>query len=329
VGDPPAIELVDVHTAFEDEWVLRGVSFVVPADGITVMLGPSGVGKTTCVRHITGLLLPNDGDVLVEGKSRLAMRKAEHLALSRRFGVLLQGSGMHGSALWGSMTVLENLIFQLRALSDVPEDQLRERALERLKEVGLAEHADVMPVQLSAGMARRVALARALVSDPDFVMLDSFDDGVDPVRLGRLCELIKWHHETFGGTYLVATHDMDVAQRIADHVVVLWEGTVVEQGPTAQVFGSARPEVHQLLTGAEEGPLGMYTERDPAKEPPPLPAEQGLEVPVPVATLVTLVVITGSVLFLGQGHVVEVAILILVWIAAAALIAARLLRARQ
>lgn len=176
-----ALELVDVHKELGGEAVLRGVSFTAPADAITVLLGPSGVGKTTCVRIVAGLLVPDHGDVRVDGRSRLALRKAEHLALARRFGVLFQAD-----ALWGSLTVAENLMHQLRALSDVSDEALRERALARLRDVGLAAHAEAMPDQLSTGMRTRVALARALVSDPDVALLDSIDHGIDPVRLGRL-----------------------------------------------------------------------------------------------------------------------------------------------
>jgi phospholipid/cholesterol/gamma-HCH transport system ATP-binding protein len=325
----PAIELIGVHTAFDGTWVLRDVSFAVPAGQITVLLGPSGVGKTTCIRHITGLLAPDRGDVIVEGRPRSAMGKAEHEALARRFGVLLQGSGMYGSALWGSMTVLENLMFQLGSLTDLPEDRLREHALERLREVGLAGDADQLPANLSAGMSTRAALARALVADPEFAVLDSFDEGVDPVRLGRLCELIRWHHDKLGGTYLIATHDMDVTRRLADHVVVLWDGSVIEEGSTGHVFGSGVAEVRQFVTGATEGPLTLHSEQPalPQFRPSP-PGEAGMHLPIWLATAVTLILITGVVLALGSVQPIEVAVLVLVWVAAAALLAVRYGRRR-
>jgi phospholipid/cholesterol/gamma-HCH transport system ATP-binding protein len=320
----PAVELIDVHTAFDGTWVLRGVNFGVPAGQITALLGPSGVGKTTCIRHITGLLAPDQGDVIVGGRSRAAMRKDEHAALARRFGVLLQGSGMYGSALWGSMTILENLVFQLRSLTDLPDDEVRRRALERVREVGLADHADMLPEHLSAGMSTRAALARALISDPEFAVLDSFDEGVDPVRLGHLCELIRWHHDKVGGTYLIATHDMDVTRRLADHVIVLWDGCVIEQGPTAQVFGSSLSEVRQFVTGATEGPLKLHSERPAIPQSRPArPGETGMHLPIWLATAITLIAITGVVLVFGDGQPIEVAILVVTWVAAAALLAMR------
>jgi phospholipid/cholesterol/gamma-HCH transport system ATP-binding protein len=268
--------------------------------------------------------VPDRGDVIVEGRSRVNMRKDEHAALARRFGVLLQGSGMYGSALWGSMTVLENLMFQLRSLTDLPDDELREHALERLREVGLADHADLLPANLSAGMSTRAALARALVSDPEFAVLDSFDEGVDPVRLRRLCELIRWHHDKLGGTYVIATHDMDVTRRLADHVVVLWDGRVMEEGPTEQVFGSGRSEVRQFVTGATDGPLSLHSEQPASQEfRPSPPGEAGMHIPIPLATAVTLIVITGIVVVMGSGQPIEVVILVLAWVGAAVLLAVR------
>lgn len=329
--DVPAIELIDVHTGFDETWVLRGVNFEVPRERITVLLGPSGVGKTTCLRHITGLLPPDMGDVLVEGISRWELRRAEHLALSRRFGVLFQGSGGYGSSLWGSMTVLENLMFQLQALSERPlsEDALRARALERLHEVGLADHAEKMPAELSSGMITRVALARALVSDPDFVVLDSVDQGVDPVRMARLCDLIRWHHETLGGTYLVTTHDMQVAQRLGDHVVILWGGRVLEEGPGGAVLASTKPEIRQLVAGDVQGPLALRSERSSSEGlrlPPP--GEVGIDVPIPIAVGVTLAIITGSALVLGGHTRFELVVVVLIWVAAVVWLAVRFVRTR-
>ena len=327
----PAVELIDVHTTLGDNWVLRGVSFAAPEGKITVLLGPSGVGKTTCIRHITGLLVPDAGDVLIEGISRGQMRRSEHNALARRFGVLLQGSGLYGSALWGSMSVVENVMFQLQALTDTPEDQLREAALERLREVGLADHADVMPANLSAGMSKRVALARALASEPDFAVLDSFDQCVDPVRLGRLCELIRWHHDQGGGTYIATTHDMDLARRLADHVVVLYEGRVVEEGPGEQVFGSRRADVRQFVTGDVEGPLKLEDEprgdrtgasgrRDPG--------ETDMHIPIPLAAVGTLVAVTVSILGIWRAHPIEIALVIAVWVVVVVVMVSRYERSR-
>jgi phospholipid/cholesterol/gamma-HCH transport system ATP-binding protein len=312
--------------------VLRGVSFAARPGRITVLLGPSGVGKTTCLRHVVGLLAPDSGDVLVEGRSTLAMRKSNRLALSRRFGVLLQGSGLYGSALWESMTVEENLVHQLRSQRDWPEDEIYRRAHERLRELGLSDSAKLMPSDLSAGMRRRVGLARALVADPDFAVLDSFELGVDVVRLAGVCKLIRRRHEELRGTYLIATQNMDVARRLADDVVVLWAGQVIEEGPADDVLASAGAEVSQLVSGSVEGPLGLAGEGRLPGQPFPRStkhAEEGFDVPLPVAAAAVLVVITASVLVLGGGQGLELAIVIGAWTLAAVLFALRLRAVRR
>jgi phospholipid/cholesterol/gamma-HCH transport system ATP-binding protein len=327
----PAIELIDVHAEIAGTRVLRGISFAARPGRITVLLGPSGVGKTTCLRHVVGLLRPSEGDVLVEGRSTLAMRKSNRLALSRRFGVLLQGDGLYGSALWDSMTVEDNLLHQLRAQRDWDEDALRRRCQERLREVGLSDSAKQMPSELSAGMRRRVALARAMVADPDFVVLDSFELGVDAVRLSGLCELIKRRHDQLGATWLIATQSMEVAGRLADEIVVLWGGRVIEQGEAGEVLASLQPEVRQLVTGSTEGPLGMAGEgRTDGRPPPPPrpPADSGFEVPVPLVALALLIVLTASALVLGHGHVVEVVLVAAIWLLGAAGLALRHRRSR-
>jgi len=325
----PAIELIDVHTELEGTPVLRGVSFAALPGRITVLLGPSGVGKTTSLRHVVGLLTPDKGDVLVEGRSTLAMSKSKRLELSRRFGVLLQGSGLYGSALWDSMTVEENLMHQLQAQVDWNEEEIYRRSQERLREVGLLDSAKLTPSDLSAGMRRRVALARALVADPDFAVLDSFELGVDVVRLMGLCDMIRQRHDEIGGTYLIATQNMEVARRLADDIVVLWGGRVIEEGPAEEVLTSTGAEVDQLVNGKLEGPLSLAGEGHIAGQPFPRRArhaEEGFELPIPLAVLFLLVGITASALVLGGHQPVELAIVIAAWIVSAAALAVRYLR---
>jgi phospholipid/cholesterol/gamma-HCH transport system ATP-binding protein len=326
----PAIQLIDVYADLAGTPVLRGISLAAPPGRITVLLGPSGVGKTTCLRHVVGLMTPTEGDVLVEGRSTLTMRKSKRLELSRRFGVLLQGGGLYGSALWDSMTVEQNLLHQLRSQRDWPEDALHRRCQERLREVGLADSTNLMPAELSAGMRRRVALARAMVADPDFLVLDSFELGVDPVRLSGLCDLIERRHDRLGATCLIATQSMEVARRLADEIVVLWEGRAIEQGPARQVLASRQSGVRQLVTGSTEGPLGMAGPRAfrNDRQPPPVPRspmENSFELPVPLAAFALLIVITASALVLGHAHIVELVGVAVIWLTGAAL----LLRSRR
>jgi phospholipid/cholesterol/gamma-HCH transport system ATP-binding protein len=324
----PAIELIDIRTELSGTSVLKGVNFAAERDRITVLLGPSGVGKTTCLRHIVGLLTPDSGDILVEGRSTLAMTKASRLALSKRFGVLFQGnSGVFGSALWESMNVEDNLVLQLRSLVKLPEPELKRRAFECLHEVGLASTAQQLPSELSAGMRRRVALARALVAEPDFAILDSLELGVDVVRLRGLCDMIFRRQRQHGGTFLIATQSMELARRLADDIVVLWDGQVIEAGPAEQVLASLRPEVAQLIRGSTDGPLGMAPEHgwtpDRAGVVPTSPAEHGFEIPIPLVALALLTVIAASTLWVGGTRTVELLIVAVVWAAAAIVLVLR------
>jgi phospholipid/cholesterol/gamma-HCH transport system ATP-binding protein len=321
----PAIELIDIHIALGGAPVLGGLSLAAPRGRITVLLGPSGVGKTTCLRLITGLLIPDAGDVIVDGHSTLAMTKRRRLELSRRFGVLLQGSGLYGSALWESMTVEQNLLHQLRAQRGGREPELRERAREWLAAVGLSASAELPPATLSSGMRRRLALARALIADPEYAVLDSLELGADPVRLGELIRIVARTHERTGGTFVIATQSIELARRVADEIVVLWGGRVLEQGPAERVLASERPEVRQLLDGLVDGPLGMDDEPGAVARPVPVARyiEAGFELPVPVVAAAVLVVVTASALWLGHGGVVELALVAALWVIAAAVVAAR------
>jgi phospholipid/cholesterol/gamma-HCH transport system ATP-binding protein len=323
----PAIELIDVHVALGGSWVLRGLSLAAPRGRITVLLGPSGVGKTTCLRHITGLLIPDKGDVLIGGRSTLSMPRGKRLELSRRFGVLLEGSGLYGSALWESMTVEQNLIHQLRAQRNGSERELRGLALEWLGVVGLSASAELMPETLSAGMRRRLAVARALVADPEYVVLDSFELGADPVRLAELIRIIGESHERTGATYVIATQSLDVARELADELVVMWEGQVIEEGPVAGVLGSEQPEVHQLINGLADGPLGMAgaagAGRGPSARPPSDHIEGAFELPVSVVAVAVLAIMTASALWLGHGGTPEIVAVLVVWAITVAVIAMR------
>lgn len=319
VPDPatPGIELIDIHAALGGTWVLRGVSLAAPRGKVTAILGPSGVGKTTCLRVITGLLAPDEGDVLVEGRSTLHMSKKERLELSRRFGVLLQGSGLYGSALWESMTIEQNLIHQLTAQRRGRDVEMQARAREWLQMIGLSASAELMPSTLSAGMRRRLALARALAADPEFAVLDSFELGVDPVRLTELIKLVARAHERTEGTYVIATQSMQVARELADELVVLWRGHVIEQGPADDVFNSEQPEVHQLINGLTDGPMGMHGEVRRPPRPAPVSdrkhIEETFELPVPLVAIAVLMIVTASALFLGHGGTPEIVAVLVFW----------------
>lgn len=247
-----AVEFVDVHKAFGRNKILRGLDLVIPEDKISMILGPSGTGKSVCIKHMVGLLYPDQGDVLVHGQSVPAMSDDELFEMRKKFGVLFQDG-----ALFGSMNLWDNVAFPLRQHTDKGEDEIAEIVNRRLREVGLEGSADKMPNELSGGMRKRAGFARALVLDPDIVLFDEPDSGLDPVRTALLCELIKEIHEENGGAYVVITHDIMSARRVAEYIAVLWRGRIVESGPAEELFDSDNQFVRQFLSGASQGPLGM------------------------------------------------------------------------
>ena len=251
-GAPDAVEFIEVHKAFGRNKILRGLNMGLPEGKISMILGPSGTGKSVCIKHMVGLLYPDDGDVVVHGESVPNMRDEELFAMRKKFGVLFQDG-----ALFGSMNLLDNVAFPLRQHTDKGEDEILEIVGRRLAEVGLGEAGDKFPNELSGGMRKRAGFARALVLDPDIVLFDEPDSGLDPVRTALLCELIQEIHEENGGAYTVITHDIMSARRVAEYIAVLWRGRIVESGPAAELFNSDNAFVRQFLSGAAQGPLGM------------------------------------------------------------------------
>src|SRR3954452_16701779 len=251
-GAPDAIEFVDVHKAFGRSRVLRGLNMGLPEGRISMILGPSGTGKSFCIKHMVGLLYPDDGDVLVHGESVPNLQDDELFEMRKKVGVLFQDG-----ALVGSMNLYDNVAFPLRQHTDKGEDEIGEIVNRRLREVGLADAGDKMPNELSGGMRKRAGFARALVLDPDIVLFDEPDSGLDPVRTALLCELIQEIHEENGGAYVVITHDIMSARRVAEHISVLWKGRIVESGPAEELFNSDNAFVRQFLSGESQGPLGM------------------------------------------------------------------------
>jgi phospholipid/cholesterol/gamma-HCH transport system ATP-binding protein len=251
-GSEDAVEFIDVVKAFGRNRVLNGLNLGLPDNQISMILGPSGTGKSVCIKHMVGLLYPDEGDVLVHGESVPNMADDELFEMRKKFGVLFQDG-----ALFGSMNVYDNTAFPLRQHTDKGEDEIREIVSRRLGEVGLAAAAEKMPNELSGGMRKRAGFARALVLDPDIVLFDEPDSGLDPVRTALLCELIMEVHDENGGAYCVITHDIMSARRVADYIAILWKGRIVESGPASELFNSDNQFVRQFLSGEAQGPLGM------------------------------------------------------------------------
>jgi phospholipid/cholesterol/gamma-HCH transport system ATP-binding protein len=251
-GSDDAVEFIDVHKAFGRNTILNGLNLGLPDGQISMILGPSGTGKSVCIKHMVGLLYPDEGDVLVHGESVPNMADDELFEMRKKFGVLFQDG-----ALFGSMNVYDNTAFPLRQHTDKGEEEISEIVLRRLGEVGLSGALDKMPNELSGGMRKRAGFARALVLDPDIVLFDEPDSGLDPVRTALLCELIMEVHEENGGAYCVITHDIMSARRVADYIAILWKGRIVESGPASELFNSDNQFVRQFLSGEAQGPLGM------------------------------------------------------------------------
>jgi phospholipid/cholesterol/gamma-HCH transport system ATP-binding protein len=251
-GGQDAIEIIDLVKQFGRTRILNGLNLGLPDDQISMVLGPSGTGKSVLIKHIVGLLYPDSGDVLVHGESVPNMTDDELFEVRKKFGLLFQDG-----ALFGSMNIYDNVAFPLRQHTDKGEEEIGEIVNRRLKEVGLSEATEKMPNELSGGMRKRAGFARALVLDPAIVMFDEPDSGLDPVRTALLCELIREVHEENGGCYLVISHDLGTARRIADFLAVLWKGKIVESGPKEALFNSDNEFIAQFLNAEVEGPLAM------------------------------------------------------------------------
>jgi phospholipid/cholesterol/gamma-HCH transport system ATP-binding protein len=241
-----------VEKSFAGHRVLDGVSCDVPRGQITVIMGPSGTGKSVLLRHFVGLLLPDRGDVLVEGRSVPRLKDDQLLELRRTMGMLFQDG-----ALFSSMSLYDNVAFPLRQHTKKSERDIREIVMARLQEVGLAGAEKKMPNELSGGMRKRAGFARALVLEPRILLFDEPDSGLDPVRTALLCELIKEIQRRYGSTAVVISHDTAAVLDVADNVILLHGGKVVEQGSKERLRHSSNPFTWQFINGAVDGPLTM------------------------------------------------------------------------
>jgi phospholipid/cholesterol/gamma-HCH transport system ATP-binding protein len=252
--EPPAhtMQVRDVHKAFGDFKVLQGMSLDFADNAITTVLGPSGTGKSVLIKHLVGLLEPDAGEVLVFGQDMWRISARERYDLRKRFGVLFQDG-----ALFGSLNIYDNVAFPLRKHTALSEEEIEDVVMTRLGEVGLETALTKHPSEVSGGMRKRAGFARALVMNPEIVLFDEPDSGLDPVRTSLLCDLILEMHARHKGTYLVVTHDIRSARKVSDYVGLIWKGKVVHYGAAEEAFASEDPFVKQFLAGESAGPLGM------------------------------------------------------------------------
>lgn len=246
------MQVRNVHKKFGDFKVLQGLNIEFVDDAITTVLGPSGTGKSVLLKHLVGLLEPDQGEVLVFGQDIWKATEDERYELRKRFGVLFQDG-----ALFGSMNIFDNVAFPLRKHTDMAESEIGDLVMSRLQEVGLERSAHKLPTEVSGGMRKRAGFARGLIMNPDIVLFDEPDSGLDPVRTSLLCDLIQQMHEEHGGTYLLVTHNISAARSVSDYVGMIWQGKLVHYGDCDEAFNSDDPFVRQFLAGESAGPLGM------------------------------------------------------------------------
>ena len=247
-----AIQTRDLHKSFGRNQILKGLNLQIPEGVISVILGPSGTGKSVCLQHVIGILRPDSGDVLIRGRALSAMSRTEVLGLRRSIGVMFQDG-----ALFSALDVFENVAFPLRQHTDLSDAEIEVVVKDHLESVGLGNAGRRMPNELSGGMKKRAGLARALALNPGIVLVDEPDSGLDPVRTALLGDLLVERHADHGGTMVVVTHNVLLAKAIADHISVLWQGQVLESGMKEQIMASETPFIRQFLAGDAEGPLTM------------------------------------------------------------------------
>ena len=254
ISPSPLVEFKDVSFAYPgsagDRLILGKVSFSVPRGKVTALMGASGGGKTTVLRLIGGQQKAGSGEVLLDGKDVGKMNQAALYEARRRMGMLFQFG-----ALFTDLSVFDNVAFPLREHTRLDEVLIRDIVLMKLNAVGLRGARDLMPSEISGGMARRVAMARAIVLDPELIMYDEPFSGLDPISLGTAAQLIRQLNDTLGITSVVVSHDLDETFRIADQVIILANGDVAAQGTPDEVRHSADPLVHQFVNALSEGPV--------------------------------------------------------------------------
>jgi phospholipid/cholesterol/gamma-HCH transport system ATP-binding protein len=242
----------NLRKSFGDFQVMKDMSLDFADNAITSVLGPSGTGKSVLIKHLVGLLEPDEGEVLIFGKNIWQISESERYELRKNFGVLFQDG-----ALFGSMNLYDNIAFPLRKHTDKSEDEIEDIVMSRVKEVGLEAAIGKSPSEISGGMRKRAGFARALVLNPKIVLFDEPDSGLDPVRTSLLCDLILDVHREHGGAYLVVTHDIRSARKVSDYVGLIWRGEVVHFSEAEEAFACDDPFVRQFLAGESAGPLGM------------------------------------------------------------------------
>jgi len=244
------IEIVDLHKSFDSQKVLNGVNLKIADREIVIIMGTSGCGKSVLIRHIIGLLVPDQGSILIDGVDITGLDTKELDKIRERLGVLFQGG-----ALFDSLTVYGNVAFPLSEKTKLSKNEIRERVMLAIEDVGLRGMEKKYPAELSGGMKKRVAFARALISEPAIVLFDEPTTGLDPVITSSIHELIKSTHEKYGYTGIIISHEVPRIFEITDKVAMLYNGAILESGTPQEIHHSANPIIRQFITGSYEGPI--------------------------------------------------------------------------
>jgi phospholipid/cholesterol/gamma-HCH transport system ATP-binding protein len=247
------VEIKDVNFAYDVRPVLKGINMTVPRGRIVAIMGLSGCGKTTLLRMIGGVLRPSTGTVTVAGRVMSELGQEELYQMRRKMGMLYQFG-----ALFTDISAFDNVAFQIREHTDLPEAMVQDLVLMKLNAVGLRGAQHMMPSELSGGMARRVALARAIALDPMLIMYDEPFTGLDPISMGVISNLVRRLNDALGATSIVVTHDVQESLKIVDYVYFMADGVVVAQGTPEEIRNSDAPFVHQFVWGEMDGPMPFH-----------------------------------------------------------------------
>jgi len=246
------IEMIDVTKKFGDQVVLDRLSLHVPHGKITAVIGPSGEGKSVLLKHMIGLLRPDEGRVMVEGEDISLVNRQELNRVREKFGMLFQNA-----ALFDSLTVFENVAFPLEEKTRLSRTEIRDRVHEALEHVGLNGIDNKYPDELSGGMKKRVGLARALLLDPRIILFDEPTTGLDPIICRAIHQLIKDTHNRYGFTAVIVSHEIPEIYDISDYVAMLYRGEIISMGAPDEIRNSDHPVVRQFVSGSLDGPIHL------------------------------------------------------------------------
>ncbi len=247
------IQLDKVYKSFNGVPVLRGISFQVQKGEILALIGGSGQGKSVILKHIVGLMKPDQGHVFIEGKDICHLKGKPLEEIRSRIGFLFQSN-----ALFTSFTVYENVAFPLREKTPLPEEEIRKRVMDQLEQVGLSGAENKYPAELSGGMMKRTAFARALIQNPEIMLFDEPTTGLDPIIARTILDLIHSLHSRLGFTAIIVSHELSRIFQIAHRVAMIHEGTLQTIGTPEEILKSKDPVVRQFIRGASEGPMTFY-----------------------------------------------------------------------